>query len=259
MVDSLKDRFEQLIAGISEDELNSVFSTINQQELTDEYFLTSGDKVRFFLEEKAVNAGGKLNMEKRLAINKVGHALYELDPVFNKFTRLPVNMRIAREVFGLKEPLVAQSMYICKQPHIGGAVKPHQDSTFLFTTPESVCALWFPIDTATRDNACLWVVPGSHKDSLRTRMKATPSQGIYFDPPLNTLRWPNDDLYVPVEVNKGSVVLIHGRVAHKSSENLSSLSRHAYTYHLVDGTTVWDKENWLQRPTKFPLLVETSV
>lgn len=270
-MDSLKTRFEQLIAGISDDELNTVFSTINQQELTDEYFLTSGDKIRFFLEEKAVGPEGKnfvssphfffkgkLKIEKRLAINKIGHALYELDPVFKKFTGLPINVRIAKEVLGLQEPLVAQSMYICKQPHIGGAVNPHQDGSFLFTIPESVCALWFPVDDATRDNACLWAVPGSHKDALRTRMLSTKDKGILFDPPLKSITWPDSQDYVPVEVKKGSVVLIHGRVAHKSSENLSSQSRHAYTFHLIDGKTVWDSENWLQRPTKFPVLIDTS-
>jgi Phytanoyl-CoA dioxygenase (PhyH) len=31
-----------------------------------------------------------------------------------------------------KRPLPVQSMYICKQPKIGGEVVPHQDSTFLW-------------------------------------------------------------------------------------------------------------------------------
>jgi len=210
-----------------------------------------GTKLGFFLEEKAV-AKGKLITEKRLSINKVGHALYELDDVFRKFTGTAPIMDVAKKVLGFKEPLVVQSMYICKQPFIGGAVSPHQDGTFLFTKPESVSAFWFPIDDATLQNACLWVVPGSHNEDLRTRMKVTKDRNsIYFEPPLGSLKWPDDKEYIPVEVKKGAVVLIHGHLAHKSSDNLSDKSRHAYTFHLVDGITEWDSENWLQRPTPF--------
>ena len=112
--------------------------------------------------------------------------------------------------------------------------------------------MWFPIDDATIENACIWAVPGSHKDDLRTRMKLNESQdGIYFDPPLNKLKWPEDSEYVPCEMKKGSLLLLHGRVTHKSAENISPKQRHVYTFHLVDGNCEWDKQNWLQRPTPF--------
>lgn len=44
----------------------------------DRYFLESGDKVRFFLEEEAVGADGKLNRDKSRAVNKVGHGEWQL-------------------------------------------------------------------------------------------------------------------------------------------------------------------------------------
>jgi len=165
-----------------------------------------------------------------------------------------VNLQLAIEVFGLRKPLVAQSMYICKQPFIGGVVTPHQDGTFIFTTPESVSAMWFPIDDATVANACIWAVPGSHKDPIRTRMKLNAARdGIYFEPPLSQLKWPDDSQYVPCEVKKGSVLCMHGRVAHKSPENVSDKPRHAYTFHLVDGNAKWVDDNWLTRPPFLPL------
>lgn len=35
--------------------------------------MTSGDKIRFFLEEDAVDKEGKLNRDKSKAVNKIGH------------------------------------------------------------------------------------------------------------------------------------------------------------------------------------------
>lgn len=43
----------------------------------------------------------------------------------------------------------------------------------------------------------------------------------------------------------GDLVLIHGLVVHKSADNLSPKSRHAYTMHIVERkNTVWNPENW---------------
>ena len=51
-----------------------------------------------------------------------------------------------------------------------------------------------------------------------------------------------------LEVKKGSLVLLHGRLTHYSSENRSDNSRHAYTLHVIEGNSKYPKENWLQRP-----------
>ncbi|KAI0232252.1 hypothetical protein L0F63_005567, partial [Massospora cicadina] len=54
-------------------------------------------------------------------------------------------------------------MLIFKQPRIGGAVPPHQDSTFLYTEPHSAIGFWIPSEDCTEDNGCLYFYPGSHK------------------------------------------------------------------------------------------------
>src|SRR5215217_9198686 len=85
--DLLRARAEELVQQFDPAEIVSIFSTREQNRLTDDYFLTSGDKIRFFFEENAFNEDGTLKYEKEKSINKIGHALHDLDPVFDGFSR----------------------------------------------------------------------------------------------------------------------------------------------------------------------------
>ena len=58
-------------------------------------------------------------------------------------------------------PCRLQSMLIFKQPFVGGEVVPHQDSCFVTTDPLSCVGIWLALEDATRDNGCLWTLPGA--------------------------------------------------------------------------------------------------
>ena len=62
---------------------------------------------------------------------------------------------------GMTDALALQSMYIFKQPGIGGEVSCHQDGTFLYTDPLTVTGFWFAVEDATIDNGCLWALPAA--------------------------------------------------------------------------------------------------
>ncbi len=147
----LKSRAEALVRDFDPSGIISIFSTREQNRLTDEYFLGSSDKIRFLFEEHAFLPDGALKQSKERSINKIGHALHDLDPVFNEFSRTAAIKGLITKL-NIAQPLLLQSMYIFKQPNIGGEVNCHQDSAFLYTDPTEIAGLWFAIEDATLEN-----------------------------------------------------------------------------------------------------------
>src|SRR5260370_40704367 len=80
--DRLIAREEELVRDFDPNGVVSIFSTHKQTRTSDDYFLESGDKIRFFFEENAFLPDGTLRHSKERSINKIGHALHDLDPVF---------------------------------------------------------------------------------------------------------------------------------------------------------------------------------
>ncbi len=246
---ALRARAAEIVRDFDAAQTRAIFTTDDQARRTDDYFLTSGDKIRCFFEAQAFDADGELVQAKELSINKIGHALHDLDPVFDAFSRGPALAALARDL-GLAEPLIWQSMVIFKQPTIGGAVKWHQDATFFATEPQSVTGFWFALEDATLENGCLWVAPGGHRGPLRERFTAT--DGVCRMTRLDDTPWPDRASARPLEVAAGTLVCFHGFLPHFSAANTSPKSRHAYTLHATDGRAVYAADNWLQRPAEFP-------
>lgn len=53
-----------------------------------------------------------------MSLNKIGHALHELNPVFRKVS-LSEKVKECAFQLGFLDPVIAQSMYIFKNPGIG--------------------------------------------------------------------------------------------------------------------------------------------
>jgi phytanoyl-CoA hydroxylase len=229
---------------------SGIFTTKDQERKADEYFLRSDNTIRCFFEEEAFGPDGQLRQAKELSINKIGHAMHDLDPAFRAFSNDPRLQQVAHDL-GLDQPQVWQSMYIFKQPGIGGEVRWHQDATYFDTDPISVTTFWFALEDATLDNGCLWAEPGGHRTPLRERFVR--NGDVIGVEKLDATPWPDDSTAVPLECKAGALVCFHGLLPHYSAPNRSPVSRHAYTLHVTDGRTVYSPQNWIQRDASLPV------
>jgi phytanoyl-CoA hydroxylase len=114
-----------------------------------------------------------------------------------------------------------------------------------------IVGLWFALEDATIENGCLWAIPGGHRPGLKSRWVRSRDGGMEFQI-YDSEPWPETEL-VPLEVKKGSLILLHGLLPNRSFENRSPHSRHAYTLHLIHAGAKYPSDNWLQRSTTMPL------
>lgn len=242
--DALMQRAQELATAYDYKGHPSVFQTTEQTQTTDDYFLDSGDKIAFFFEKDAFDEKGQLRNELFYSLNKIGHALHDLDPVFHSFSRSPQLKQLAADL-NLEKHVLIQSMMIFKHARIGGVVDIHQDSTFLYTNPESCIGFWFALEDATIENGCLWAKPGGHRTPLRSWFRRKENGGtemtILADEPYSM------EGMIPLEVKKGTCIVLHGLLPHYSLPNTSGKSRQAYAVHTISKEADYPAANWLQR------------
>ena len=103
---------------------------------------------------------------------------------------------------------------------------PHQDSTFLHTTPKNtLLGFWLALEDATEDNGCLWSVPASHRKFENVPNEQNPDLAYMYrtadggtefrDGRKDEYFEAEDFKWVPHQARKGDLVLIHGQVFHK--------------------------------------------
>lgn len=248
--DALRQQMMGLIEEQQEQIPKIVFSTQTNEHAKQQYFLESGDKIHYFFEPDALDEEGEFTRSFAQSVNKIGHALHELDPVFKQYSRDPRIKEIAHQL-GLDTLGLVQSMYIFKQAGIGAEVDCHQDSTYVFGEQTDALGFWFALEDSTLENGCLEVIPSPITTGLKRRMHRDEDQ-IYFEE-FDTTPWP-EETSTPLPVSKGTLILLHGRVPHKSKANRSDKSRHAYTLHLVDLALPYPQHNWLRWENGIPIL-----
>ena len=100
---------------------NTVFTTNDQERVSNGEFLASGSNVWCFFEEEAFDERGELRQDKQLSINKIGHAQHDLDPTFQSFS-YTTDLASGQGA----EPHVAVGGHVVDAELLGGGTKADQ-------------------------------------------------------------------------------------------------------------------------------------
>src|SRR5262249_6544893 len=145
----------------------------------------------------------------------------------------------ADEILDLVESIIGpnialfSSHFICKPKGNGKRVPWHEDSSYWKTMlPASmeVVTVWLAIDSSTRENGCMQVIPRTHNTGKKGFSDYDPvdtSRNIF---PTEVTKSQRDEAKaVAIELQPNHASLHDGRIIHGSEPNLSQLRRCGYT------------------------------
>lgn len=147
---------------------------------------------------------------------------------------MPYHVRstaIARQIFG-NDMALDFDMMITKAPNTNTPTPWHQDAAYWINMPDKrAISCWMALDFATKDNGCMWYVPGSHLQPLRAHTYAGKKGGALVCEA-------NEDEGVYVEIKPGSCILHHGGTIHYSRGNSTNTQRRALITNFRPGAMI---------------------
>ncbi len=126
------------------------------------------------------------------------------------------------------------NMLINKPPGVDGRHPLHQDLLYFpFRPADRIVATWTAMERVNRENGCLAVIPGSHKNGLLEHGDIADGHDInraYFGAKNIDL-----DQRIHVEMEAGDVLFFHPILLHGSGRNRSQGCRRAISAHYAAG------------------------
>jgi phytanoyl-CoA hydroxylase len=184
-------------------------------------------ELREAVAEPVVQEQRQVNTRKDYDGLVIIHDIVFLHPTFVKLARNSKLLDVVEILIGPNIE-IQHCKINWKSPQSGaGEVKWHQDFPYLPHTNYDVCAAFFVVNQATRENGCMRVVPRSHKLG---QLKHTDENG-------KLLRYVNDSRFdeahsepVDLVLQPGDVSIHHVLTLHSSYPNRSGNPRCAIVY-----------------------------
>ncbi len=180
-------------------------------------------------------------------VRKLNHCATN-DPLFLRYAKLPPILDIVARLIGPDVKLYDSQLFM-KPP--GGVDKPyHQDSPYFPIQPMDLVTCWIALDATTRENGCLWVIPGSH------RLGPLPHSEPWIVGELQDMRIPDTafdrSTETPILLAAGDASFHHSLLLHMSHPNRTATPRRGLAFHYMNARSRWTDPT---RPEpEFPLL-----
>ncbi|MFC5404110.1 phytanoyl-CoA dioxygenase family protein [Cohnella soli] len=181
----------------------------------------------------------------------------ELDTPHFRDERL-LKFLLSDEVLDLVEPLIGpniglwSSHFICKEPVIGKQTPWHEDSAYWdgrLTRFDKIVTIWLAIDRSWKENGCMRVIPGTHRDGFSEYEEVGLKDNIFE----TEIKKVDDSKAVYFELERGECSLHDSRIIHGAQANQSQYRRCGYTmrYFATDAKVIPEKNEgfkiWLAR------------
>jgi len=155
------------------------------------------------------------------------------EPVFRAFAREPRLLAVVADLLGPDLDCFL-SQFIFKNP--GALGQPwHQDAFYFPFDRGPQVGVWLAVTEATLENGPLWVLPGSQSEPVHAVEpdKRPHAQYGYVEITDHDMRGE-----IPVLLQPGDLLVFHGHLMHKSTDNRSRGMRAAMVYHYGEAGTV---------------------
>jgi ectoine hydroxylase-related dioxygenase (phytanoyl-CoA dioxygenase family) len=159
--------------------------------------------------------------------------LHRHQVVFNHFCREPRLLAVIAELLGPDLDCFL-SQFIFKNP--GALGQPwHQDAFYFPFDRRPQVGVWLAVTEATLENGPLWVLPGSQREPIH---KVEPDRRPHAQ--MGYVEITDHDMTgaVPMLLAPGDVLIFHGQLMHKSTDNQSHGMRAAMVYHYGAAGTI---------------------
>ena len=128
----------------------------------------------------------------------------------------------------------------CKPGQQGLAVPWHQDGQYWPIRPLATCTVWIALDRVDRENGCLRVVPGSHRDREVFHHHENRSPELALIQELDQDQF-NEDAAVDIVLEPGQMSLHDIYMVHGSAPNTSGRRRAGVALRYMPSTSLFDR------------------
>ncbi|GIX07347.1 MAG: hypothetical protein KatS3mg115_1750 [Candidatus Poribacteria bacterium] len=179
--------------------------------------------------EPAVQKGIREAPSREWAVRKL-MSYVPHSPILTEIARHPKIAALLRELLA-EDVKLLQDMAMLKPPQVGSPKTWHQDCAYFPIEPPRVLGFWIALDQATRENGCMEVIPGTHREPIPHETiveDAFPDYGIPKDHPVF------QRTAVAVELEPGDALVFDGLLVHGTGPNRSDRPRRALQLHYVN-------------------------
>jgi len=198
------------------------------------------DTDNIMIESAAAEGFHELGDEERLNSVRKLMPIVQYDRRLRAVAEDPGLLSVLKRIIG-EAPVLTQDMAMIKPPRIGREKPWHQDlAYFNFPKDSTIVGAWIALDEALPENACMMIIPGTHRDGPVIHWTRRDWQICDSDVRV--------DRCAAVPMQRGDCLLFHCLLHHGSPPSRSDKTRWAMQFHYAPKSVVpyADSENRLR-------------